>query len=145
MADPGWQALRDRLAGELATLADHEFVVVNEKPPPPGPKQGLLRRRPAAPAVRHVQFLRDEDVVYAECVGATLFGGPYDIAPADHERLRTLGWRAPGDTSETYWGAPNYRIHATPTDAERLADLAVDSLEVLGLTPTSDLELRRDR
>ncbi|MGH8868439.1 MAG: TY-Chap domain-containing protein [Actinomycetes bacterium] len=135
MTDQTWEHWRERLAHELATLDDGEFVVLGEPTPEPAPRRGLLRRRPDPPPTRFVQFLHAGDGVIAECVGATSFGGYVDIAPADHERLRALGWKAPGDTSDVEWGAPNYRLYAAPDDGERLAQLATDSLQVLGLAP----------
>jgi hypothetical protein len=144
MAETTWDAWRTRLAHELSTLEDREFVILGEPRPAQGPPRGLLRRRPDPPPHRFVQFLRIEDQVTAECVGATSFGGYLDIDPDDHERLRALGWNAPGDTSEVEWGAPNYRRFAGPDDSQELAQLTVDSLRVLGLGPDELVLLRNE-
>jgi hypothetical protein len=139
-----WDAWRTRLAHELSTLEDREYVILGEPRPEPEPRRGLFRRRPDPPPHRFVQFLRIDDQVTAECVGATSFGGYLDIPPHRHERLRELGWNAPGDTSEVAWGAPNYRRYATTDEAESLASLAVDSLQVLELVPRQVVLLRNE-
>jgi hypothetical protein len=141
-----WDAWRTRLAHELSTLEDREFVIVGEPALEPGPPRGIFRRRPDPPPNRFVQFLwvEESSAFTAECVGASLFGGYVDIAPEDHERLRALGWNAPGDTPEPQWGDLNYRRFAPRQESDELAQLAVDSLQVLGLAPT-DLVLTRDR
>lgn len=144
MTDQAWQQWRERIAGELAALADREFLVVGEPAAEPEPRRGLFRRRSDPAPTRFVQFLRIGDEVTAECVGATSFGGYVDIAPDDDERLRALGWQAPGGSREPDWGAPNYRIHSRPSDSDRLTGLAVESLEVLGVAPDI-VELTRDR
>lgn len=139
-----WTALRDRVAAALASLPDGEFLVVGEPEGPREPARGLLRRRPEPPPRRYVQFLRLEDGVSAECVGATSFGGDYEITPAQHEQLRALGWKAPGDTGkaeEASWGYPNYRLESRAEDAAALAQLAVDSLVVLGLAADSSIDV----
>lgn len=143
--DPSREALRARVAAELATLQDGEFLVVGEPEAAPGPPRGLLRRRTPPAPTRYVQFLRVGEEIDAECVGSTSFGG--DLAlPADVEgRLRELGWKAPGESGESERGYPNFRIFAGPGDPEGLSRLCVDSLAVLGLAPDAPIELRRNR
>lgn len=139
-----WEAVRDRLEGELASLGDGEFVVVSEPEPPRAPARGLLRRRPASDQVRWVQVRRDGDLAYAECVGATSFGGDWDVDAATHQRLRDLGWLAPGDDDPTGTqpSYPAYWCVLPHAEAARLAGLARDALALLGADPAT-LEWRR--
>ena len=144
-ANSAWQQLESRLAGELGTLHDGEFVVIEEPKPPTEEPRGLLRRRPKPPPTRYVQALRVKDHLHGECVGATLFGGDWEIAPGEHEQLRALGWLAPGDPDETGTqpSYPNY-WHTLPRErAAELAALAVGALRVLGADPGS-LTWRRE-
>lgn len=133
-----WSALRDRLAADLAALADGEFVIAGEPAPEPPPRRGLLRRRAPVAPHRYVQFLRVGEGIRAECVGARLFGGDLDISPEVHERLRASGWLAPADDVDdaTFGrGYPNYRVLGHLDEAPRLAGLGVDALALLGLRP----------
>jgi hypothetical protein len=134
--DP-WAEAEARLAGELSTMTGDEYVVLGEPAPPAGEPQGLLRRRPAPPPHRFVQFLRDDEVLYGECVGATLFGGEWELDAAGHERVRALGWLAPGDPDPT-GTQPAIAHYWCTVPRERAADLAargVGALRVLGVDP----------
>ena len=142
-AGPTWAAVQDRLATELATLADREFVVLGE-PAPPAPPRGLLRRRAQPAPSRYVQFLRMGDVVSGECVGARSFGGDWDVTPEQDRRLRELGWLAPGGVPGEDMPYPNYRRDEPLAGSGRLAAAGVAALEVLGLRPDGRLELRRE-
>ena len=142
----GWNDVRRRLAAELASLTEGEFLVVREAAPEPGPRRGLLRRRPTPAPIRYVQFRHDGGSMYAECVGATHFGGDWDVDADTHERLRGLGWYVPGDdnpwqVSPSY---PNYFRHHSPTESAELAELGAASLELLGVDPRA-LEWVRDQ
>ncbi len=134
MADD-WDELRIRIRDALGALADREFVTVGEPAAAPGPPRGLLRRRARPAPTRYVQFLRVGEALEAECAGSTSFGGDLPLSAEVEDRLRALGWLAPGDTTETDWGYPNYHLHATVSESERLAALSVESLAVLGLEP----------
>jgi hypothetical protein len=140
-----WDDLSARLAAVLVDLAEDEFVVVSEPAPPAEPRSGLLRRRPKPAPTRYVQFRRDDSWLYGECVGAALFGGDWHVPPADHARLRELGWLVPGedDPSAVQPSYPNYwRVLARERAADAAA-MAAASLEILGVEP-SVLEWRRD-
>jgi hypothetical protein len=143
MTGPTWDSVRTDLVRELSRLQDREFVVLGDPLTRTGPT-GLLRRRKPLPG-RYVQFLRMGDTLSGECVGATSFGGDWDISPDQDARIRSLGWYAPGEMPDTEPGYPNYR-HDVPRDqADRLADMGVQALTVLGVQPGGSLELRRDR
>ncbi len=137
-----WGDVRTRLERELSTLADDEFAVVGE--PEPAPARGLLRRRPAPAPTRYVQVRRDGDHWYAECVGATAFGGDWDVDDATHDRLRDLGWLVPGDDpSGVQPSYPNYWRVFPRAEADRAAAMCAGALELLGADPAT-LEWRRD-
>lgn len=140
-----WADVRDRLERELRSLDDDAFVVVGEPDPPRPPARGLLRRRPAPAPTRYAQVSRDGDHWYAECVGATRFGGDRDVDEVTHQRLRDLGWLVPGedDPSGVQPSYPNYWKVLPRADAGRVATLCADALALLGADP-STLEWRRD-
>lgn len=140
-----WDDVRARLGAELLELDDGTFVVVEEPEPPRPPARGLLRRRPAAEPIRYAQVRRDGEHWYAECVGATSFGGDWDVDDTAHERLRALGWLAPGDDdpSGVRPSYPNYWKVLPRTEAGRAAALCSDALALLGADP-STLRWRRD-
>ena len=139
-----WDDVRVRLERELATLADREFVVLGEPEAPRGPARGLLRRRPAPAPTRYAQVRRDGDQWYAECVGATSFGGDWDVDEGTHQRLGDLGWLVPGadDASGVQPSYPNYWKVLPRAEAGRAATLCSDALALLGADP-STLEWRR--
>lgn len=141
-----WDDVRRTLQQELGRLAVGEFVVAGEPRPPAGPPRGLLRRR-ETPPFRFVQSLLIEDsTFYAECVGATLFGGDWEVSPDQHERLRGLGWYCPGDDNpwEAQPSYPAYFCYCPTSDSDELAGRMVSSLEVLGVDPDR-LEWTTDR
>lgn len=139
-----WDDVRRRLDQELAELGDEEFVLVGEPVGPPGPPRGLLRRRSSPAPTRYAQVVRRGDHWYAECVGATSFGGDWEVGPAAHARLLALGWLAPGDDDPSGMqpSYPNYwRVLARPERAQ-VATMCVDALAALG-ADADVLEWRR--
>ncbi len=156
--DTTWERVETRLARTLTDLGVNEFVIVGEPQPPAPPRTGLLRRRPAPPPCRYVQFRRDDETsLYGECVGATRFGGDWEVPDEIHDRLRALGWLAPGDPDPTgtrppypnYWqcviadpARPSGHRPGTDPAAE-LARLGAGALRLLGVEPES-LTWRRE-
>lgn len=142
---PSWDDVRQRLETELLDLADEEFVVLGEPEPPRPPARGLLRRRPAPEPVRYVQLRRDGDHWYAECVGATTFGGDWEVDEVTHHRLRDLGWLVPGeeDPSGVQPSYPNYWRVLPRQESARATTMSAGALELLGADP-GRLEWRRD-
>ena len=140
-----WDAVRRRLEQELADLTDAAFVVVGEPVAPAGPPRGLLRRRPRPAPTRYVQVRRDGDHWYAECVGATTFGGDWEVDEVTHHRLRDLGWLVPGeeDPSGVQPSHPNYWRVLPRQESARATTMSAGALELLGADP-GRLEWRRD-
>ncbi|MCD4534075.1 hypothetical protein LRP67_08290 [Nocardioides sp. cx-169] len=139
MAQDVWAAPQATLAELLTTMTGDEYVVLGEPAPPAGEPQGLLRRRAAPPPHRFVQFLRDDEELYGECVGATLFGGEWELGEADHQRVRALGWLAPGDPdpSGTQPAVAHYWCTVPRGDAAELAARGIGALQVMGVDPAA--------
>lgn len=140
-----WDDVRRRLEREIAGLDDDAFVVVGERQPPRPPARGVLRRRPAPAPTRYAQLRRDGDHWYAECVGATAFGGDWEVDEVTHQRLRDLGWLVPGedDPSGVQPSYPNYWRVLPRAEASAAAAMCADALALLQADP-STLEWRRD-
>lgn len=140
----GWGGIEAELATVLADLAEREFLVVGEPAPEPHAR-GPFRRTPPPRPNRYVQFQRDRDWLYAECVGATLFGGDWEVAPEVHEQIRGLGWLAPGDPDPagTQPSYPNYWCTLSQQESRRAAVMGVGALRLLGLDPAG-VEWQRD-
>jgi hypothetical protein len=80
-----------------------------------------------------VQFRRDDESrLYAECVGAALFGGDWEVSADVHEAIRGLGWLAPGDPDPT-GTQPAYPNYWRSCPREQAADLARSGAEALRL------------
>lgn len=140
-----WEDVRRRLAAQLRELADEEFVVLGDPAPTREPGRGLLRRRPAPAATRFAQVRRSGDHLYAECVGATSFGGDWEMDDSSRSQLSGLGWLVPGeeDPSGVQPSYPNHWCVRPSQEADVVAAMCADALEILGSDPTS-LEWRRD-
>jgi hypothetical protein len=124
------------LTARLEALPEGAFLTLGEPAEVPE-KHGLLRRRTRPAPGRYVQFRRDPGWLYGECVGSTLFGGDLEIGEADHQRLRALGWLAPGDPDPA-GTRPSYPHYWCTLEGDRAADLAamgVGALGVLGADP----------
>jgi hypothetical protein len=134
---PTWDAVYERLSVTLADLSDGGILIVGEPAVPPGPRQGLLRRRRKPPPVRYVQYVRTELVIGCECVGAAGFGGDLALTMEQDQAIRAAGWRLPGDGSdaEPAPSYPNYHRTVKLGEAGEAARLGVDALRVLGLGP----------
>lgn len=135
-----WAAVHRDLTRSLERLADGEFLVMGESCSPPRPRRGLFGRQPTtvpAPS-RYVQALCVEDVLSAECVGATSQGGTWEMTDATAEQLRDLGWLTPREASAVSSSpTPNFAQYVDVTGAAALADLMVASLALLGVRPSA--------
>ena len=135
-----WDDTRRELGQTLELLAEGEFLILGEPVPIPSPRRGLLRRPQPAPT-RYVQVLRIEDVLSAECVGATSLGGTWEMDPLTIKLLRRLGWLTPKESEVAYGSTtPNFEQYVERVGLPALADVLVASLELLGVLP-GELEL----
>lgn len=153
MADPRWDRWRDRLAAELATLSEAEFVVFDHEVPPEQqrwsqPRRGLFRSKPPErlPSGFVAQFAgQGQGVVLGVLAGSTLVGGHIEVGEEEDRRIRELGWRGPGDPGHYAPYAPDYTVVEWPqTDAEGLARITVEALQIQGADPDLAWTLRRD-
>jgi hypothetical protein len=135
-----WDDTRRALAHALEELVDGEFLILGEPVPHSEPRRGLLRRSRPAPT-RYVQVLRIEDVLSAECVGATSQGGSWDMDPSAIELLGQMGWLTPKESKAAYGNTtPNFEQYVERVGLPGLVDVLLASLELLGALP-EDLEL----
>ena len=135
-----WDDTRRELGRALERLAEGEFLILGEPVPVSLPRRGLLRRGRPAPT-RYVQVLRVEDVLSAECVGATSLGGTWEMDPFTIKLLRRMGWLTPTESAVAYGNStPNFEQYVERTGLLGLADVLVASLELLGALP-AELEL----
>jgi len=134
----GYDALRRELVERLDALQQGSFLILGEPVPAPE-KSGLFSRRPKPAPTRYVQFLRDPRHLYGECVGSSWIGGDWEISEAEHDRLRTLGWLAPGDPDPagTQPSHPNYWVTVDLDRAGDLATKATGALSLLGADPAA--------
>jgi len=135
-----WDDTRRALAHALEQLADGEFLILGEPVPHHVPRRGFLRRSRPAPT-RYVQVLRIEDVLSAECVGATSEGGSWEMDPPAIDLLGQMGWLTPTESMAAYGNStPNFEQYVERVGLPGLVDVLVASLELLGALP-EDLEL----
>jgi hypothetical protein len=142
-----WDALRAACDAAVEPMSEQDFLVVGEPqaeaPAKAGGLRGMLSRRPTPPPTRFVQALRVGDRLGAECVGAASFGGPYDFDAATDQRLRALGWLAPGDAGYDDMGGPAYRLWLPFAERDRFGTLAVASFQAMGLSAAGPWEISR--
>ncbi|MFT4083014.1 MAG: hypothetical protein QM638_10540 [Nocardioides sp.] len=128
----GWQAFGHRLLRELSELPVGASLLVSEPDPEPSPAPArkwwqFTANRPRAVPGCYLQFQRWEEVVRAECVS----GAYRVVSESAHAELMALGWSDPA-TQPARWGTDNYVYDADPDELEPLADLCVQSLELIG-------------
>ena len=138
----GWEDVEDALLHALGRLAPGDFLILGEPTPDPTPRRRLFRRAATPAATRYVQVLRIEDLFTAECVGATSLGGTWEMSQSSIERLHTLGWRSPDETTREFdTVVPNFDMYVALNAAPTLAELLVATLRHLGARP-EDLVLQ---
>ena len=131
-----WAAVTSALTAALQRLTDGEFLILGERSPLMRPRRGLFGRQPTPPSTRYVQALRIDDVLSAECVGATSQGGTWEMTDQTVEQLRGMCWLTPAQSKAEYGNlTPNFGLYVDVTDAPSLAGLMVASLAVLGAQP----------
>ena len=129
----GFDDLHGELVRRLGELEEGSFLILGEPVPEPE-RSGLFGRRSKPVPTRYVQFLRDPRHLYGECVGSTLIGGDWEVGEAGHDRLRALGWLAPGDPDPagTQPSYPNYWVTVDLDRSSDLATMGIGALSLLG-------------
>lgn len=144
MTETSWQVWRQRLATEIATLAESEVVVLDHDVPPEmqrwsEPRRVLLvpvkpRRLPSGFLVQFVG--QGQDVVMGTLAGPASLGGQVELDETQDRQIRALGWRGVGDPGHWEGYAPDYTVVDWPRgDADGLARITVEALAVQGATP----------
>ena len=137
-----WEDVGDALLRALGLLSDGDFLILGEPTADPLPRRGLFGRRAKPAAARYVQVLRIQDLYTAECVGATSMGGTWEMSQASIDRLLSLGWRSPEESTREFDSVvPNFDMYVALTAAPTLAELLVETLRHLGAQP-QDLTLQ---
>jgi hypothetical protein len=131
-----WAQVRHVLIAALDELADCEFLIMGEAAPPTAPRRRLFGGQKHSGSTRYVQALRVLDVFSAECVGATSFGGTWEMSEVTIGQLRAMGWLSPDESNAAYGTmTPNFDLYVERTDTPGLADLMIASLALLGTQP----------
>lgn len=122
--------LRDHVHQALADLAPGAFVLLEEPSPE---RRGLGRLLGRGTPGRFVQARRDDDGadLLLEAIGPVSLGGAHPMDDTTLARLRSLGWRAPGDDDWEQVGGPLLRLFVPWSDVGRAATLLVDTLAAL--------------
>lgn len=146
MDDP-WQTWADRLAQQLATLGEHEFLntwgprITEER------SQGLFgrRRKPRLISAPVVRYLGTEGQLLCETVAP--FPAPDQPAVNEDQRaeLSRLGWLMPGDDGYEPMGGPFCRVYLPVAEAPRAAELAAQTYVALGVAGPEEIEMERGR
>ena len=129
-----WNDLNRRLTSSIIALDLDDSLVVGDKRPPV--KKGLFGGRAPEPKPRRfVQVTAARDFLIGEVVGATAFGGDWDMSQETIDTLLSKGWEKP-------W-SEEYRTFSRQTpliSANRLALQFVRALQLLGCE-VADLEV----
>jgi hypothetical protein len=127
-----WEDVNRRLTGAILALDLDDVLFVGERQEPG--RRSLLGRRPTPGPRRFVQVTAARDVLIAECVGSTSFGGDWAMTPEQEATLLRQGWEKPWSTEDrTFWR------EAPLVGAPRLALATVRALQTLGCE-VEDLE-----
>lgn len=132
-----WDDHNRRLTGAYLALDLHDAVVVGDRREKPR-RRFLGGRQDPAPR-RWVQVTAAQQVLVAECVGSTSFGGEWDMDEDTEARLVAQGWEKPWLPDGT-----TFVREAPLVRAPRLALATVRALELLGCDP-DDIEVERVR
>lgn len=122
-----WDDVNRRLTSALIALDLDDSLIIGEKVE--APKKGVFGRAKAAPTRprRFVQVTAARDFLIGEVVGATAFGGEWEMSQETIDTLLSKGWEKP-------W-SQEYRTFSRQTpliSANRLALQLVRALQLLG-------------
>lgn len=128
-----WNDLNRRLTSSIIALDLDDSLVVGDKRPQA--KKGLFGRAFEHKPRRFVQVTAARDFLIGEVVGATAFGGEWEMSQETIDTLLSKGWAKP-------W-SEEYRTFSRQTpliSANRLALQFVRALQLLGCE-VADLEV----
>ncbi len=120
-----WNDLNRRLTSALIALDLDDSLIVGDKQEKA--KKGRFGRSSSTAPRRYVQVTAARDFLIGEVVGATAFGGTWDMPQETIDTLLAKGWEKP-------WSA-EYRTFSRQTpliSANRLALQLVRALQLLG-------------
>ena len=133
-----WNDLNRRLTSALIALDLDDSLIVGDKQEKA--KKGLFGRSSSGGPRRYVQVTAARDFLIGEVVGATAFGGTWDMPQETIDTLLAKGWEKP-------W-SEEYRTFSRQTpliSANRLALQLVRALQVLGCEAADlDVEFVRE-
>jgi hypothetical protein len=134
-----WDDLNRRLTGAILALDLHDSLVIGERQE--RPRRRLLGPKPAPPGPRrYVQVTAAQNVLVAECVGSTSFGGEWEMSEETQATLLRQGWEKPWLPETT-----TFQREAPLMGAPRLALATVRALQALGCEIEDlEVELRRE-
>lgn len=128
-----WNDLNRRLTSALIALDLDDSLIVGEKQEKP--RKGFFRSVSTPPPRRFVQVTAARDFLIGEVVGATAFGGTWDMTQETIDTLISKGWEKP-------WSG-EFRTFSRQTpliSANRLALQLVRALQLLACE-VADLEV----
>lgn len=120
-----WNDVNRRLTSALIALDLDDSLIVGDKQETR--KKGLFGRAPQHRPRRFVQVTAARDFLIGEVVGATAFGGEWEMSAETIDTLLAKGWEKP-------W-SQDYRTFSRQTplvSANRLALQLVRALQLLG-------------
>ncbi len=121
-----WDDVNRRLTSSIIALDLDDSIVVGDRVEPV--KKGLFGSRAASPRPRRfVQVTAARDFLIGEVVGATAFGGDWEMSQETIDTLLSRGWEKP-------W-SEEFRTFSRQTpliSANRLALQFVRALQLLG-------------
>lgn len=120
-----WDDLNRRLTSALIALDLDDSLIVGDQQGPA--KKGMFGRAPERKPRRFVQVTAARDFLIGEVVGATVFGGTWEMSQETIDTLLKRGWEKP-------W-SEEFRTFSRQTpliSANRLALQLVRALQLLG-------------
>ena len=120
-----WDDVNRRLTSAIIALDLDDSLVIGEAQEQR--KKGLFGRPPQPKPRRFVQVTAARDFLIGEVVGATSFGGTWDMSQETIDTLLSRGWEKP-------W-SEDYRTFSRQTplvSANRLALQLIRALQLLG-------------
>lgn len=143
--DEAWREWCDRLAAELATLGESEFLNTAGPVVTRDAGRGLLGRprRPVVVSAPVFAVLGMGSHLLAESVTAFPTRGEPELGDEQREQLRAAGWSMPGHAGHEGAGGPQLQVYIPSSQPERVAELAVETYRILGVSDPADVTVDR--